>query len=170
MAVFQARAATRPRAVVMRVENLSRTSAVNALSFRSFGPAVGVVVGHGAVFRVGLQEVFHGVCAPAHDHLLSVSGEAGADVGLAADAAAAGLPGGAAGGASAHSAPRPRIPGCPAPEKRVRRWASRRTLRRTYSQEVSPGRRSRRSGERTRAVSRSLTPNPHTPRPPHPAA
>src|SRR4028119_126286 len=99
MAVFQARAATRPRAVVMRVENLSRTSAVNALSFRSFGSSGVLVVGHRAVFGVKLQEVFHGLRPPAHDHLLPVPGEAGADVGLAADAAGGAVPGGAPGAA-----------------------------------------------------------------------
>src|SRR5918997_2931802 len=100
MAVFQARAATRPKAVVMSVENLSRTSAVNSLSFGSFGSAVGLAVGsavrHGAVFGVGPHEVLHGVRAPAHDHLLAVPVELGADVGLAADAAADVIPGGLA--------------------------------------------------------------------------
>src|SRR4028119_1892564 len=146
MAVFQARAATRPRAVVTRVENLSKTSAVNALSIRSFGSAGVLVVGHGAVFRVGLQKVFHGLRPPAHDHLLPVPGEAGADVGLAADAAADVLPGGLAGAAvEALGGGGPARRRGPARERPGGRGASRRTLRRTYSQEVSPGRRSRRS-------------------------
>src|SRR5215210_6955818 len=99
MAVFQASAATRPRAVVIRVENLSRTSAVNGLSFRSFWPAAGPVVVDGTVFWVGVKEVLDGVGAPAHDHLLGLFGELGADVCLAADAAAHVLPRGLPGAA-----------------------------------------------------------------------
>src|ERR687894_1904123 len=103
VAVFQARAATRPKAVVMKVATLSRTSAVNDLSFGSLWAVAGAVFRpafvDGAVLGVGLEEVLHRLRAPAHDHLLRVRGELGADVGLAADAAADVLPGGLAGGA-----------------------------------------------------------------------
>src|SRR5918995_3273586 len=101
MAVFQARAATRPRAVVINSENLSRTSLVNGISFQStFVPSkprrpVGVSVR--AVLGVRAQELFDRVDVPPDDDLGRVPVEARPDSGLPPDATPDVFPGGLAG-------------------------------------------------------------------------
>src|SRR5215203_2906209 len=99
MAVFQARAATRPSAVVISSANLSRTSPVNGISFRSlFVPLRlrGSVSVH-AVLGVGAQEIFDRVDVPPDDNFRGVPVEARPDAGLPPDAAPAVLQGGLAG-------------------------------------------------------------------------
>src|SRR5215203_2904105 len=101
MAVFQARAATSPSAVVMSWENLSRTSPVNTVSFptaiasvRFRGAVRGAVQ---AVLGMRAQELFDRVDVPSDDDLHGVPGKARADAGLSPDAAPDVLPGGLAG-------------------------------------------------------------------------
>src|SRR5215203_6644892 len=101
MAVFQARAATRPSAVVISWENLSRTSPVNAFSFTTAVVSVrlrGAVRGAvETVLGVRAQEFFDRIDIPSYDDLHGVPGEARADSGLPSDAAPDVLPGGLAG-------------------------------------------------------------------------
>src|SRR5215203_4851755 len=103
MAVFQARAATSPRAVVISSENLSGTSLVKGISFHSSfvlpssRRSVGVSVR--AVLRVCAQELFDRVDVPPDDNLHLIPFEARPDTGLPPDATPDILPGRFAGSA-----------------------------------------------------------------------
>src|SRR5215212_2656534 len=101
MAVFQASAATSPRAVVISSENLSRTSPVNGISFRSLfvlpcfrGPVWVSVL---AVLGVGAQELLDRVDVPPDEDLHRAPVEARPDTGLPPDATPDVLPGRLAG-------------------------------------------------------------------------
>src|SRR5215211_2589727 len=78
MAVFQARAATRPKATVINSANLSRTSAVNFSSFRSCVPEGFSRL----VLGVRLQKLLDRPCTPAHQDLKRLPVEAVPDLGL----------------------------------------------------------------------------------------
>src|SRR5215210_6701045 len=97
MAVFQARAATRPRAIVMSCENLSRTSPVNFISFgypvASVQPCGPVGVSVHTVLGVRAQEVLDRVDVPSDDDLRRVAVEARSDTDLPPDATPDVLPG-----------------------------------------------------------------------------